>query len=107
MDQHRLQEERSIAYHQWLVEKMRSDPSILEMARDRVRGWLENGGTHPYYAERWQRLLALPFEEMAERLVDPGEEMRSMRQSTPFAGGLDPRERWRIWRRVKEEAMAS
>jgi hypothetical protein len=30
-------------------------------------------------------------------LVDDDEEARSLRQATPFAGALKPRERWRIW----------
>jgi hypothetical protein len=29
-----------------------------------------------------------------------------MRQSTPFAGVIDPRQRWRIWREVRERMLA-
>lgn len=29
------------------------------------------------------------------------EEARELRQSSPFAGALSPRERWRIWREVR------
>ena len=100
---HRLAEERSIAYHRALASKIEGDPSILEMARKRVGGWIQDGSVHSFYATAWHDLLGLPLGELQARLVDTGQKMRDMRQCTPFAGGLDPRERWEIWRRVGEE----
>jgi hypothetical protein len=35
-------------------------------------------------------------------LVDPGAHATELRQSTPFAGAIDARERWRLWREVAE-----
>jgi hypothetical protein len=35
------------------------------------------------------------------RSVDESEEARALRQVTPFAGAIDPRTRWRIWREVR------
>ena len=35
-------------------------------------------------------------------LVDEGEHARELRQSTPFAGLIDPRARWRLWAEVRE-----
>lgn len=100
---HRLAEERSIAYHRALASKIESDPSILDMARGRVDSWVRDQTVHAFYAEGWRDLLALPLRELQRKLVDPGQDMRDMRQCTPFAGGLDPRERWEIWRRVGEK----
>jgi hypothetical protein len=34
--------------------------------------------------------------------VDPAEGARALRQCSPFAGVIDPRTRWRIWREVRE-----
>lgn len=100
---HQLAEERSIAYHRALASKIESDPAILDMAQCRVEGWIRDRSVHPFYAEGWRELLDLPLGDLQRKLVDPSQEMRDMRQCTPFAGGLDPRERWEIWRRVGEE----
>ena len=80
------------------MERIRESPEVLERARARVRGWLERGEPHPHYAQQWARLLALPLDELATALVDPSENARALRQVTPFAGALPPRERWAIWR---------
>ncbi|HVS01238.1 MAG TPA: hypothetical protein VMT16_00565, partial [Thermoanaerobaculia bacterium] len=51
------------------------------------------------YALAWQQALSLPLADLLALLVDPGEPARAMRQVSPFAGILDPRERWEILRR--------
>ncbi len=56
------------------------------------------------YAEAWQAILAGPVEAVARFCADPGEKARQMRQASPFAGVLDPRTRWSIWRRAREGA---
>jgi len=103
MDQHRLQEERSIAYHRALADKIRTDPSLLDPVRRRVRSWRAEGKLHGDYAEAWLALLARPLNDLLGRLVDPGEEMRALRQCTPLVGILDPRERWAIWRETRDQ----
>jgi hypothetical protein len=35
-------------------------------------------------------------------LVERSELADELRQSSPFAGALEPRERWRIWRATRE-----
>jgi len=101
VDLHRLAELRSIAYHQALAGRMAGDPQLVERARARVTQWLAEGRA-PYYARRWAELLSGPLDRLRELLVADTEDARALRQSTPFAGELDPRERWRIWREVRE-----
>jgi hypothetical protein len=98
MDPHRLAEERSIAYHRVIADRMRKDPAILAAARQRVREWLTPGRTVPPYAQAWDAILARDIEAIAAFLVDRGERARELRQSSPFAGCLSPQERWRLWR---------
>ena len=50
----------------------------------------------------WRQVLARPIDEIVAFLVDEGERARAMRQATPFAGFVDPRERMRIWRETRE-----
>ena len=93
MDAHRLAEERSIAMHAVIARRL--DASAVERARERVLGW-EPGP----YAEGWLAWLELPLPQLRERLVDPGEEARALRQVSPFAGVLTARERWAIRKSV-------
>ena len=102
MDAHRLAEERSLAYHARVAERLRADPTRLEEARGRVRGWLATGTPHREYAEAWKGILDGSVDEVCAVLIDPAEPARALRQVTPFAGFLDPRERWAIWREVRE-----
>jgi hypothetical protein len=103
MDAHRLAEERSLAYHEAVAVRLAVDPGVLERARARVHEWIAAGDAPtPHYAREWRAVLALSPESIRTFLVDRGERARELRQSTPFAGALPPRERWRIWREVAD-----
>ncbi|MCB1056129.1 MAG: hypothetical protein KDD11_11570 [Acidobacteria bacterium] len=104
MRDHRQIEDRSIQLHRAVAEKVRRDPSVLEAARRKVEVWREDGSVHPRYADAWRQVLALSADEVANRLVDPGETMVALRQSSPFAGALSPRERWQILRDLRESS---
>jgi hypothetical protein len=100
MDGHRTAERRSLAYHRAIAERVRADPSLLAVARERVCDWTRTGSVHRRYAEAWDQLLATALDTVLARLVEDSEEMVALRQVTPFAGLLDPRTRWAIWRSV-------
>jgi hypothetical protein len=96
MDRHALAEERSLAMHRAVPEKLRADPALVERARLRVAGWREDGSVHEAYIAAWEAALGLPLDQLCAQLVDEGEPARALRQVSPFAGVLDPRERWRV-----------
>lgn len=102
MGLHELAEERSLAYHRVLAGRLGAEPRLLELALARAQAWASSGDRSSPYARRWLSLLALPLEALAAAMVDPSEEGRVLRQATPFAGALDPRERWRLWREVRD-----
>jgi hypothetical protein len=102
MDLHRLAEERSVAYHGLIAERLREQPEVLEMARRRVETWLASGDRAPFYARQWARILAGDVSSIAAFLVERSELADELRQSSPFAGALHPRERWKIWRETRE-----
>ena len=101
MEPHRLAEERSLAYHRAVAGRLASEPGLIVAARARAERWASSGERSSPYARRWLELLALPIELLRAALVDPSETGRSLRQATPFAGALDARERWRLWREVR------
>ena len=100
MDPHRRAELRSLAYHREIAARIAEEPAILERARTRVKWCHRTGQVHPRYARLWEELLARSLEDIKEALVAETETMLAARQSTPFAGALSARERWRLWRSV-------
>lgn len=101
MDPHRLAEERSVAYHRAIAERLRREPEILEKARQRVQGWLVSGDGAPFYARKWAEILASDVSSIAAFLSERSERADELRQSSPFAGALRPAERWKIWRETR------
>jgi hypothetical protein len=77
---------------------LRREPARIEEARARVASWLRDGTVAPTYARAWEEALTGPLESLLALRGDPGERAAALRQVSPFAGYLDPRERWRILR---------
>jgi hypothetical protein len=102
MDLHQLGQERSIAYHQAIADRLRQQPEVLEMARERVKGWLASSANPQFHARKWAEILAGDVSSIAAFLVERSELAYELRQSTPFAGALKPQERWKIWRETRE-----
>ena len=90
---------RSIAYNRALVVELRRDPERgLAVARRNLRRLRE---LHPFAAPTlalWERALALPLDDLAERMVATDEEACEMRHASPFAGLLDAATRTRVIR---------
>ena len=97
---HALAEERSLELHRLVAERLREDPRLVDAARERARGWLTDGSVAARWAEAWLEVLDRPLEALATILTDPGEWARQLRQTSPFAGVIDPRSRWETWRSV-------
>jgi hypothetical protein len=102
MDPHRLAEERSVAYHRVIAERLQRQPEILASAHQRVQTWLASGTEAPFYARKWSEILAGDPSSIASFLTERSELADELRHSSPFAGALDPRERWKIWRETRE-----
>ncbi|MDD5206038.1 MAG: hypothetical protein PHS17_11495 [Desulfobacterales bacterium] len=89
-------EERSIALHAEIAERLAASPELLETARRNIARWIERDGEIPPWKE-WREILGRPLPEIIHVLVSPDENARRLRQSSPFCGLLTPRERWRIY----------
>ena len=97
MKDHRLIDERSLAMHRLIAEKLRANPALAERAAANAGRWLETcaPGARGALLE-WQRLLGGPREALLALLESPGERATQLRQSSPFAGALSADERNRI-----------
>jgi len=98
---HAVAEETSLQLHRAVAERLRAEPSLVERARRRVEDWLREETVARPYAEAWREILSRPAGEVARFLEDPGERARQLRQTSPFAGFLDARTRWAVWRRAR------
>src|SRR5438128_10178276 len=92
MSSHEWIDQRSLAVHEAVANKLAEHPEWLEVARQNLRQWLARNPQPPLLA--WQRLLdTLAFDELLELLRCPDERARRLRQSSPFAGVLTHRDR--------------
>jgi hypothetical protein len=94
---HERIDQRSIAMHRAIAEKLRANPALLEIAHENIARWAPAAGRSRHYLDAWLEVLEMPLEEMLRLIVEDTEEMRAMRQNNPFAGVLNPRERWAIY----------
>ena len=88
---------RSLAMHRAIALKLRASPDLLAIARDNLRRWSESSGRSQPYLDAWAEVLARPIEEVLVLIGGDSESMSAMRQASPFAGVLSPKERWEIY----------
>jgi len=99
---HALAEERSLELHRLVAERLRESPHLLGVARERAQGWLRSGAVASRWAREWIEVLDQPLEDVVAVMTGTGDRARQLRQTSPFAGVLDPKARWETWRAVGE-----
>jgi hypothetical protein len=90
-------EERSLALHQLVAEKVKAAPALLDKARENVRRWQEASGTASPALAEWSQILAAPLSQIVALLAERSERATRLRQSSPFAGILTEAERRAIY----------
>jgi hypothetical protein len=88
--------------HRAIAAKVLAQPGLLAVALENQERWLPASGRSRPYIDAWREILRLPVEEIARIIVEESERMTAMRQNSPFAGVLTPRERWAIYREFEE-----
>jgi hypothetical protein len=100
MEGHRAADERSIALHAAVAERLIADPRLVDRAIRRIEKMRRDNALHPRYAAAWLDVLGRPLEDLCAALVRDDHEMQALRSCSPFAGVLEPRVRWRILRQT-------
>jgi hypothetical protein len=90
-------DERSLALHQRVAEKLLDDPALLDRARGNVRRWQESNDTPSLALAEWQQILTGSADQVARFLVERSEKATRLRQSSPFSGILTEPERLAIY----------
>ena len=103
---HQRIDQRSLALHRAIAEKLRANPALLEIARENLDKWtLMESRSQPYW-DAWREILSRPLREILDLLGQENERMAALRQATPFAGVLQPAERWAIYARFEPDRTA-
>lgn len=98
------EDHRSLAYHHAIAEILMRNPAfaIRRAKRALTKMSKDHPGVKPLF-DRWSVWINLPIQELISRMLDPGMTAREMRQVTPFAGLLEPKDRVRILKRFRKE----
>lgn len=99
---HQRIDRRSVALHLAIAEKLRRNPALLDIARQNLDRWTKAGGRSQPYWDSWREILNRPLAEILDLLGEDSEKMTALRQATPFAGVLEPKERWAIYARFEQ-----
>jgi hypothetical protein len=98
----RRSELRSIAYHREIGATLSED--VLALAARNLLRAERMQTTDIRYIVRWRALLAKPLAVIAAELAEDDENMRDLRQCSPFAGALTPQRRWELWASIDESS---
>lgn len=94
---HSRVDERSLAMHRLIAEKVRADPALLDKARENLRRWQKTEGSPSLTLAEWENILSGPAARVAQFLEERSERATRLRQSSPFAGILTEAERQTIY----------
>lgn len=83
--------------HRAIAARLLAEPQLLEVAHANLQRWLPASGRSRPYLDAWREILRRPVEEIARVIVEETGQMTAMRQNSPFAGVLTPKERWAIY----------
>src|ERR1700731_2534264 len=94
MRDHRLIDQRSLAFARLVAEKVRANPDLIRKAQTNLRRWLAtcSAGVRPVLLE-WQRLMEGPRETLLAQLEATDEHAARLRQSSPSCGIITAEER--------------
>ena len=96
---HSLSDARSLALHCKIAYKIDRDPALLEKARANLARWREKYEPDqvPLCMDEWERILTLPWPQVAALLIGLTQDAVRLRSSSPFTGILTQEERARIF----------
>jgi hypothetical protein len=94
---HRRLDERSLALHRLVAEKVLADPALLDKARANVRRWRDASGSPSSAFAEWAQILSGSVHQVAQLLMERSERATRLRQSSPFCGILTDAERRAVY----------
>jgi hypothetical protein len=106
MRDHRLIDERSLAFCKAVAIKLRHDPKLVEKARGNLSRWLLTADASVRPAlQSWQHLVEGPMELLLSTMESTDERAAQLRQSSPFCGILTQEERAQILKEYQDREL--
>ena len=85
---------RGLVYHRAVAGRLRKQ--TVADAKYVLYRWGEQGRIDTVYAERWDRVLAMPLASIRDAITADGADADDLRQNSPFVGELTEPERRRV-----------
>lgn len=95
MRTHQEIDERSLAIHRLVAERIRQNPALFDKAKETLARWRKTVcvSSQPYLYE-WELLMNQGIEACLVVAVEESERATALRQSSPFAGILSNQDRF-------------
>jgi hypothetical protein len=104
---HQRLDERSLALHRLVAQKLQDAPTLLDKARDNLRRWQQANGPPSLALVEWERIISGSVDQVVAVLVERSEKAARLRQSSPFCGILTEVERRIIYESYSARAYHS
>lgn len=107
MRTHQEIDERTLAMHRLVAEKIRQDPALFNKAKATLARWRNRVSinSQPYLHE-WEALMNQGIEACLAVAVEESERATALRQSSPFAGLLTHQDRFTFLKTWKVDHAA-
>jgi hypothetical protein len=92
---------RSLRLHQAVAQRLVRDPSLLAVARERLRRLRKVNPHGNAYHDRWASLLDGPLASLLRTMTEPSEQAATLRQESPFTTLVPAAERRRIFESLR------
>jgi len=93
-----------------IAERRRRQPELIDFAHANLMRWSRQNASAPSllrcYAE-WQQILSQPVDEICTLLCSESDNAQRLRQNSPFAGVLTPKEVWEIKSRFRHSSATT
>ena len=92
---HEYQDRVSLEIARRVAARLRTDPSVLDIARQNLAAWRSRNADAPGLVrlyDEWSRILDRGSDAVEAALLDRSSEGQRLRQNSPFAGVLDASE---------------
>ncbi|MFM1978835.1 MAG: hypothetical protein RLZ68_100 [Pseudomonadota bacterium] len=107
MPSHQEIDQRSLALHKLVADKVRADGRLLGQARDTLTRWYGVASPRSFtYLDEWQRLFDLGTEACLTAATEDTERAAALRQCSPLSCLLTNQERFAFLKRWKCEHAA-
>jgi hypothetical protein len=95
---HHILDARSLSLHCKIKRKIDQNPDLLETPWRNLARWSESAsGPVPAYINEWREILDQPWPNVAAFITSFSDKAVRLRQSSPFAGVLNPKERKQVY----------